>query len=144
MLDTSHIGLELEPFAVEIEKGALVRFAAALGETNPIYSDEVAARRAGFRSVVAMPTVPVVWGTRDALTWEMVRKIGVDPSKILHGSQRYVSHSAVCAGDRLRGLKRVTNIYQKKALGFIDTVTEYRDDAGALVVEDFCTFVVRP
>lgn len=144
MLDSRHIGLELPSFDVEIERGALLAFARALGETNPIYTNEAAAREAGFRSILAMPTFPVVPGTREELTWGMVRTLGVDPAKILHGSQRYVWHAPICAGDRLRGLKRVVNVYQKKALGFIDTVIEYRDPQGGLVCEDFCTFVVRP
>lgn len=144
MLDSRHIGLELPAFDVEVEKGALLSFARALGETGAIYTDEAAARAAGFRSVVAMPSFPVVLGTRDELTWGMVRTLGVDPAKILHGSQRYVSHAPICAGDRLRGLKRVVNLFQKKSLGFIETVIEYRDEQGALVCEDFCTFVVRP
>lgn len=144
MLDNCHIGLELPAFDVEVEKGALLSFARALGETGPIYTDEAAARAAGFRSVLAMPSFPVVLGTRDELTWGMVRTLGVDPAKILHGSQRYVWHAPICAGDRLRGLKRVVNLFQKKSLGFIETVIEYRDAQGALVCEDFCTFVVRP
>jgi acyl dehydratase len=144
MLDSRHIGLELPAFDVEVEKGALLNFARALGETNPIYTDEAAARAAGFRSIVAMPTFPVVAGTRDELTWGMVKTLGVEPAKILHGSQRYVWHAPICAGDRLRGIKRVVNLFQKKALGFIETVIEYRDPQGVLVCEDFCTFVVRP
>jgi acyl dehydratase len=144
MLDNRHIGLELPPFDVEIERGALLGFARALGETNPIYTDDAAARAAGHRSILAMPTFPVVPGTREELTWGMVKTLGVDPAKILHGSQRYVWHAPICAGDRLRGVKRVVNLYQKKALGFIDTVIEYRDLQGQLICEDFCTFVVRP
>jgi hypothetical protein len=146
-LDKKHIGLELPPFEVVIEHGALQRFAAALAETDPIYFDEQAARAKGFRSIVALPTFPVVLGTRRELTWDLVATLGVRPSQILHGSQRYVLHRTLCAGDRLIGCKKVTNLYEKRggALGFIETTIEYRDSAdGTLVCEDFCTFVVRP
>lgn len=146
-LDKKHIGLELPPFEVLIEHGALQRFAQALQETDPIYFDEQAARAKGFRSIVALPTFPVVLGTRRELTWDLVATLGVRPSQILHGSQRYVLYKPLCAGDRLTGRKRVTNLYEKRggALGFIDTVIEYRNAADAtLVCEDFCTFVVRP
>ena len=144
MFDSKFIGYELPEFVVDVEAGALRKFALALGETAGMYVDAAAAQAAGFRSIVAMPTFPVVLGTRDELTWELVRTLGIDPARILHGTQRYAYHGAVCAGDRLHGRKRVVNLYQKKALGFIDTVIEYRDAAGTLVVEDFCTFVVRP
>ena len=144
MLDQSHVGRVLDPIEIEIEKGELIRFARALGETNPIYFDESAARKAGFRSIVAMPTFPVVPGARDEWTWGMIRDLGVNPLKLLHGSQSYVQHQPICAGDVLKGTKTITRLYSKKNLDFIDTVVSYRNPRGELVCEDQCTFVIRP
>ena len=44
MLDRSFIGHKFDAHTVEIEKGRLRFFAKAIGETNPIYFDEAAAR----------------------------------------------------------------------------------------------------
>lgn len=144
MTDSQQFDVPLPQFVVEVEKGALQRFARALGEDNPIYHDEAAAKAAGFRSIVAMPTYPIVPGARDELNLAMVVALGMDPTRVVHGSQRYVTHREICAGDRLTGQKRIVGVHQKKALRFIETVLEYRDDDGRLVCEDFCTLVVRP
>jgi len=57
-VDRNAIGRESKPALNEVEKGAIRRFAEALGETNPIYFEEAAARAAGYRSIVAPPTFP--------------------------------------------------------------------------------------
>ena len=56
MLDRKNIGRISKPHTVEVEKGRLKFFAKAIGETNPIYTDESAARAAGYRSLPAPPT----------------------------------------------------------------------------------------
>src|SRR5207249_4088356 len=57
-VDRNAIGRESKAAVNDVEKGAIRRFAEALGETNPIYFEEAAARAAGYRSVVAPPTFP--------------------------------------------------------------------------------------
>lgn len=57
-MDRSATGRESKPLVNEVEKGAIRRFAEALGETNPIHFDEGAARAAGYRSIVAPLTFP--------------------------------------------------------------------------------------
>ena len=58
MLDKSKIGHEFTPFTVDVEKGRLKFFAQAIGETNPIYTDETAAQAAGYKALPAPPTGP--------------------------------------------------------------------------------------
>ncbi|MFL5298879.1 MAG: MaoC family dehydratase N-terminal domain-containing protein, partial [Anaeromyxobacteraceae bacterium] len=60
MLDKSLIGRESEPAVHEVERGAIRRFAEAIGDPNPIYVEEEAARQAGHSTVVAPPTFPFV------------------------------------------------------------------------------------
>ena len=49
MLDKTLIGRESEPTSIEVEKGAIRRFAEALGDANPLALDEAAARRPASR-----------------------------------------------------------------------------------------------
>ena len=56
MIDRKFIGYRTEPFTVEVEKGRLRMFAKAIGETDPIYTDEAAAQAAGYRSLPVPPT----------------------------------------------------------------------------------------
>lgn len=41
----------------ELGRGAIRYFATALGDDNPLYTDDAFARRAGYRSVIAPPTL---------------------------------------------------------------------------------------
>ncbi len=56
MVDRNFIGYRPDPFDVEVEKGRLRLFAKAVGEDDPIYVDEQAAKAAGHRSLPVMPT----------------------------------------------------------------------------------------
>ena len=58
MLDKSLIGRESETTVVEVEKGAIRRFAEAIGDANPIYADEAAARAAGMSFYFVKPVSP--------------------------------------------------------------------------------------
>ena len=50
------IGVESEPYTNDVEKGAILKFARAIGDTNPIYSDDEAARQSRYGGLIAPPT----------------------------------------------------------------------------------------
>ena len=54
MLDA--VDVESEPVTHEVEKGAIIRFAQAIGDPSPIYNDERAARSTRYGGLVAPPT----------------------------------------------------------------------------------------
>jgi acyl dehydratase len=141
-----HIGHSWPSFDVVIERGAAIAFARGLDETNPIYLDEAAAHAAGLRGIAVLPTFPIAMSTeRVDLIYDMLRRLAVDPAKILHASQRFVHHQPMVVGDRLTGTKRIANIADRKngALTFIDTVIEYHNAVGEPVCEDHCSLVAR-
>jgi len=50
------IGTESSPLENDIEKGAIRRFAEAIEDSNPIYTDENYAKKLNYRNIVAPPT----------------------------------------------------------------------------------------
>ena len=50
------IGVESDPVVNEVEKGAIIKFAQAIGDDNPIYNDENAARSTKYGGLIAPPT----------------------------------------------------------------------------------------
>jgi acyl dehydratase len=50
------IGRETEPTVREVEKGAIRKFALAIGDPDPLYVDEGYARHTRFGGIVAPPT----------------------------------------------------------------------------------------
>jgi len=55
-VDRSLVGTETAPFTVEVERGAIRRFAEAIGDNNPIFNDPAAAKQQGYADLVAPPT----------------------------------------------------------------------------------------
>ena len=50
------IGREGSPVIMEVEKGAIIKFAEAIGDDNPLFNDEAAARQTRHGGLIAPPT----------------------------------------------------------------------------------------
>ena len=49
------IGVEGPPTTIDVEQGAIIKFAQAIGDDNPLFSDEVAARKSRFVPGTGLP-----------------------------------------------------------------------------------------
>lgn len=145
MIDRRHIGHTLPPFEVRVEAGRLRFFAKATGQTEPLYTDEAAARAAGHPGLLLPPTFLFcleMEGPNPAAIREL---LGLDYRRLLHGEQRFVFHAPAFAGDLLRFEQRIEDIWDKKggALEFVLRRTTVHNQHGALVAELLCTSVMR-
>lgn len=145
MLDRTKIGHRFPPFQVEVEKGRLRLFAKAIGESNPIYFDESAAKQAGYRTIPAPPTFAFCLGRDIPDPTDTLTLLNIDLASVLHGEQGFDYHSLIYAGDILFAQKQITDIYDKKngALEFVEVRTGFHDAGGTLVCEARQTIVVR-
>lgn len=145
MLDKRNIGSQFDPFVVDVEKGRLRFFAQAIGENNPVYIDENEAIAAGYRSIPAPPTFTMVLDTEGSSLKELFSLLGLDISRILHGSQSFEYFETIHAGDRITIKGRISDIYDKKqgALEFIVLENSYFNQAGILVARSENTLVYR-
>ena len=144
MVDRNAIGRKSKPALNEVEKGAIRRFAEALGETNPIYYEEAAARAAGYRSVVAPPTFPTTLRAGSDLRENLL----LAPGKHLLQAEQTIEYARpLVAGDKLTVTSRVADISQRNTpSGMTDVVViedDGRDDAGELVYRARALWVVR-
>ncbi|MBI2059024.1 MAG: MaoC family dehydratase N-terminal domain-containing protein [Nitrospirae bacterium] len=110
MVDKSLIGIEGTPVDFEVEKGAIRRFAEALGDLNPIYLDEAAARKAGFASVVAPPTFAT---TMNEAAKPLREKLPLDFRRILHGGMEFEYFAPLTAGMTVSCTARLADVYEK-------------------------------
>ena len=145
MIDKKHIGRTTTPHTVDVEKGRLKFFAKAIGETDPVYTDEAAARAAGYKALPAPPTFAFCLEMETNSLWDNIAAMGVPVGKILHGSQTFKYHAPICAGDRVTFQTKVSDVYDKKggALEFIVEDTTAKNQDGALVAELQRVIVVR-
>ena len=144
-----HIGVVSEPRNVQVEAGFLKFFAKATGETDPVYSDEDAARAAGHPAIPAPPTylfsLALSAPARRGDVLDPVGGIGVNMQTILHGEQSFAYHKPIYAGDRLILTTTTRDIYEKRggALEFIVQDTRAVNPAGELCAEMTTVTVVR-
>jgi len=137
MIDRKFIGLELPPRVIEVEKGAIRSFARAIGDLDPVFTDESAARAAGYRSLVAPPTFAFCLNMMASDQFTFMRMLGVDPRRVLHGEQSFTYHATICAGDVLTFHLKCADIYERKggALEFVVHETRVTDADGGRMVD---------
>lgn len=146
MVDKTHIGKTYGVVTTEVEKGRLRFFAKAIGETNPIYTDEAAALQAGYRALPVPPTYLFclqMIDNPDPTSW--ISEIGVNLQHILHGEQSFEYLEMAFAGDRLTFESVITDIYDKKggALEFIVSQTTVHNQFNKPVARLKSSLVVR-
>lgn len=142
-VDRSFIGTAMDPFVVDVEKGAIRSFAEAIGETNPLYFDEARAQAAGFRSLVAPPTFAASFRPPQRQPW----LLPLDEGRILAGEQVFTSRRRIVAGDVLSCQMHLVDVTEKQGrsgtLEFIVQELRAHDPAGELVVTNRRVVIYR-
>jgi acyl dehydratase len=144
LIDPAIIGTRTPEHTVEVERGRLRFFAAATGQSDPLYTDVAAARRAGHPDLPVPPTFLFCLDMERPNPWGYLRELGIDLMSVLHGGQAFTYHKMAYAGDRLTFATRVSDAYQKKngLLNFLVRTTDVTRD-GAPVAELTNTLVIR-
>ena len=136
------VGRESAPLVLDVERGHIRRFAEAVGDTNPIYVDEAAARAAGHPRIPAPPTFAIALRANDPRAG-----IDLDWRKLLHGEQELVFARPLYAGDRLTIVGRIAEASVKQTRsGVMDVMvleTVATDGDGARVFTARSTVLVR-
>lgn len=145
MIDRRHIGHTIAPFTVDVECGRLRFFAKATGQTDPVYTDDEAARAAGHPALPVPPTFLFCLEMESPNPAAVRELLGLDYRRILHGEQGFVFHRMAYAGDRLRFTQRIEDIYDKKggALEFVVNGTKVTNQLGEHVADLHSVIVVR-
>jgi acyl dehydratase len=137
-----YVGRESAPLVVDVERGHIRRFAEAVGDTNPIYVDEAAARAAGHPRIPAPPTFAIALRANDPRGG-----IDLDWRKLLHGEQELLFARPLYAGDRLTIVGRIAGAAVKETKsGIMDVMvleTVATDEDGARVFTARSTVLVR-
>lgn len=134
-------GTDLGVQRVVIERAPVPVFARSLGEDPGAFATE------GAEVPPTFPFVMAYWGTVDGevrgLPIGDLRKRGM----ILHGEQAFEYHRWPTIGETLEGHRTIEDVYEKDTssarMEFYVMATEWRDQAGAPVVTDRFTLIVR-
>ena len=146
MVDESVIGRQFTPVSAAVEPGRLRFFLDAIGERNPVYRNDAAARAAGNAVQPVPPTYLFCLEMMDAeRPFEILEALGIDLARVLHGEQRFAYRAPVGVGDVLTFESRVASVAHKKggALTFIVVETAVTNQDGQRVADTARTIVVR-
>lgn len=125
------IGTQSEARVVEVERGAIRRFAEAIGDPNPLFNDEAAARRTRFGGMIAPPTFCRSLG---AAIPEI--KIAMPAFRGLDGGSEWEYFEPIRPGDRISVVSKIADIRERDGrLGpmvFITVETSYSNQYNQL------------
>src|SRR2546423_2048080 len=107
---TEVIGKTYEPTQYAVGREKIREYAAAVGETNPLYFDVEAARAAGYADVVAPPMFAVVFASRSVAPALFDPEVGMNFAMMVHGGQEFVWGPLVVAGDEISTTTTVKDI----------------------------------
>lgn len=104
------IGVASEPCTFEVERGDVVRYARATGETDPLFLDEAAARRTRYGGIVAPPTYLIVM--RPAIAAKL--RLSSPYPKSLDGGTRWTYLEPIRPGDRITATATLADLYERE------------------------------
>jgi len=141
------IGKEYPPFAVTVERGRLKDFARALGDLNAFYLDDAVGRASEWGDVIAPPTFAIAFRDEATDTGALLRDLGVDISRLLHGEQAFEIHRQLVPGETYLCRTKVVDIYEKTGksgpMAFVVRETAVTDRRNEVVVTLRSVTVVR-
>lgn len=107
--DESLIGKEFDRYSYDVTKEQIVEFSNALGETNPLYTDESYATHTPYGGIIAPPTFCVSFRSEAPMPDLKLNygKRGFDGGK----ECRFVK--PIRPGDTITGVDRIAEVYEK-------------------------------
>lgn len=144
-IDRSLIGRKSVEYTYEVEKGHIQRFAEAVGDTSPLYTDEEYANNTEYKGIIAPPTFGTTLTMGKPGAMQGVE--GFELRRVLHGEQEFIFHKPIRAGDKYWIQSEVTDVYDREGrsgrMTFIVTDTVARDINNEPVVTSRSTIVYR-
>jgi acyl dehydratase len=137
------IGKTYPPSTYAVGREKIGEYAAAVGETNPLYFDPRAARAAGYVDVVAPPMFAVVYGARSVGPAIFDPEVGLNSAMMVHAGQEFAWGPVVVAGDEITTTASVKDISERGGMSFFVFETVSQNQRGETVCTGTWTQLVR-
>lgn len=125
------IGTQSQARVVEVERGAIRRFAEAIGDPSPLFNDEAAARKTRFGGMIAPPTFCRSLGAAIPDV-----KLNMPEFRGLDGGSEWEYFEPIRPGDRITVVSKIADIRESAGrLGpmvFITVETSYTNQFGTV------------
>ena len=146
-INTAVKGKEYPPYSVTVERGKIKEFARAIGDLSPFYLDDEVAKAGPWGDIIAPPTFPITFRDERSDTGVLLRDLGVDISRLLHGEQEFEHFKPIRPARTYLCRGRITDIYEKAGksgpMAFVLRETTVTDSDNDVVAVMRGTTVVR-
>ena len=146
-LNKGLVGKEFPPYAVTVERGRIKEFARALGDPNPFYLDDRVGAASEWGDLIAPPTFAVTFRDETVDTAALLRELGTDISRVLHGEQEFEIHRPLQPGQTYLCRTKVVDLYEKSGksgpMAFMVRETAVTDRTNELVASVRHVTVIR-
>lgn len=102
------IGVQSNPLTMEVEKGAIMKFAEAIGDNNPLWTDEVLARKSKYGGLITPPTfLRSIRNERPELPFDLPF------TRLLDGGSDWEYFQPVRVGDHITATSQITDLQER-------------------------------
>ncbi|MEY2194542.1 MaoC family dehydratase N-terminal domain-containing protein [Neobacillus sp. BF23-41] len=134
------IGKQSNKVKNDIERGAVKKFAEAIGDLHPIYFDEETGRNSRNKANIAPPTFPRTFD------YGVIEGLNLPNKGLIHGEQTFHYKRPLRVGETIYCYTKVKSYFEKKGkfgeMGFL-VVENYGEDlSGALIFSSSSTIVI--
>ncbi len=134
------IGAETEPLAMEVEQGAIIKFAQAIGDENPLWNDQAAARKTRYGGLIAPPTF-----LRNLRLERTELPFDIPFERVLDGGSDWEYFQPVRPGDRITAVSRLTDLQERPGrmgiMIFMTSLITYRNQFDEVVATQTSTSI---
>jgi len=136
------VGERSEAVSNVVEEDAVRRFAEAIGDPNPLYVDEEAAKASRYGRLLAPPTFPRTF------EYGEVQGMGAPGQGFIHGEHRIRYERPLFVGEEVSCYAEVKDYYEKEgregALGFLISERVGESPEGELIFTMLDTAIITP
>jgi acyl dehydratase len=123
-----------------VERGAVKKFAEAIGDLHPIYFDEETGRNSRFQNNIAPPTFPRTFDNG------AIEGLKLPEKGLIHGEQTFHYERPLLVGEEIVCYSEVKKYFEKKGnfgeMGFLVLESFGEDLAGNTIFSSTSTIVI--
>lgn len=123
-----------------VERGAVKKFAEAIGDLHPIYFEEETGRNSRYQNNIAPPTFPRTFD------YGVIEGLNLPNKGLIHGEQTFHYERPLVVGEELLCYSEVKKYFEKKGnfgeMGFLILASFGEDLAGNTIFSSTSTVVI--
>jgi acyl dehydratase len=123
-----------------VERGAVKKFAEAIGDLHPIYFDEETGRNSRYQNNIAPPTFPRTFDYGE------IEELNLPNKGLIHGEQTFHYERPLVVGEEILCYSEVKKYFEKKGnfgeMGFLIVENVGEDLAGNTIFSSTSTVVI--